>query len=336
MMFILIEFVDCASARFESLTLASTLTGRRKLAHRLQSAEEYVAQRGLLQPALQACVRLWRGPVIAKHFLVFQAAQKFDFPKLLRLKSTGRFEQPAKREKMCRQHRFQNRELLHQHPSNFRTAPQQSRRLINLIMRLRCRASFSQISDHGVQVMQQLLEPKLVGLVHKNKQQLIMVRRHRLRLLQLEQFRNLQIRTVGELSRLRRQRRWPGSRARRGLWRLDFMPKELLRISAQNFNLGVPREIALADERPDPFLPQRERIVGAEHDSIRPHRPHQKLQRPLIKHCGVDVKTVEIMAGRMLTLPARNRMMMPRIFQPPQQERETPAAVRETYTERAR
>ena len=82
--------------------------------------------------------------------------------------------------------------------------------------------------------------------------------------------------------------------------------------------------------------PKRERIVRTKHHPIRSHRFHQKLQRALIEHRRVCIKAVEIVAGRMLTFAARDRMMMPRVFQTPQQECKTPAAVSEANPQRAR
>jgi hypothetical protein len=59
------------------------------------------------------------------------------------------------------------------------------------------------------------------------------------------------------------------------------------------------------------------------------------LQRALVEYRGVGVEAVEVVAGRMFAVTARDRMMMPRIFQPPEQERKTPAAVRKADAERA-
>ena len=61
-----------------------------------------------------------------------------------------------------------------------------------------------------------------------------------------------------------------------------FRPEVLLLASCE--------KLLCADERPDAFLAQRKRIIGAQHHSIRSHRPHQKLQRALIKHRRVDEK----------------------------------------------
>src|SRR5258706_16325110 len=113
MMLILVEFVARAGARFESLPLGRAFAGWRKFAHRLQRPEEYVTQRGFFEASLQACVSLRCGPVITEHLLVLQAAEKFNLSKLFRLKSAGGLQQATKREKMPRQHRFQDRELLH-------------------------------------------------------------------------------------------------------------------------------------------------------------------------------------------------------------------------------
>ena len=98
---------------------------------RAQSVKEDIVQRRFSQAALQLRIGLRRRPVIAQHFFVLQAAKKFKLAKLLRLKSAGRLQLPAKCQEMRRQHRLQNRELLHQHASDLRAAPQQPRRFIS-------------------------------------------------------------------------------------------------------------------------------------------------------------------------------------------------------------
>ena len=111
-------------------------------------------------------------------------------------------------------------------------------------MRVWSLASLPQIRNHGIKVVQQFFEPQFVGLVHKNKQQLIVMRGQRLRPLQLKQFRNFQIGAVGELPRLGRERRRDGGRGRR-LIRSFFLfglePQELRRIPPQKFSLAVLR-----------------------------------------------------------------------------------------------
>ena len=140
--------------------------------------------------------------MIAQHLLVLQAAQKFQLAELFRLKSASRFQLSPKRQKMRRQHGFEDRKLLYQHASDFGASPQQSRCLIHLVVRFRIRSRPSQMRHHRIQIVQQFLEPQLVRLVHDDEQQLIVVLRRRLRMLQLQQFRHLEIGTVGELSGL--------------------------------------------------------------------------------------------------------------------------------------
>src|SRR5207248_9173355 len=49
---------------------------------------------------LELRVSFRRWPVIAQHLFIFQTAQEFEFAKLLRLEPAGRFELPAKSQKM--------------------------------------------------------------------------------------------------------------------------------------------------------------------------------------------------------------------------------------------
>ena len=128
--------------------------------------------------------------MVAEHLFVLQSAQEFQFAKLFRLKAAGRLQLPAKCQEMGRQHGLENRELLHQYASDLGAAPQQPRRLIRFVVRLRIRSGTFQIRNHSIHVMEQFLEPQFVSLMHDDEQHLIVVLRRRLRTLQLQQFRN--------------------------------------------------------------------------------------------------------------------------------------------------
>ena len=98
---------------------------------------------------------------------------------------------------MRRQHRFQDGELRHQDAQDFSAPPQQARRFINLVARCWVAANACQASHDGIQVVQQFFEPELVRLMDHDEQQFVMPLRLCLQLLQLQQFRNSQIRAVG-------------------------------------------------------------------------------------------------------------------------------------------
>ena len=64
-------------------------------------------QRRFTKPAQQFAVLFRHILVHVQHLLVFHAAQEFDLPKLLRLKSARGFQFVAKGEEVRRQHRFE-------------------------------------------------------------------------------------------------------------------------------------------------------------------------------------------------------------------------------------
>src|ERR1035438_9348994 len=74
---------------------------------------------------------------------------------------------------------------------------------------------------------------------------------------------------------------------------------------------------------------QREGIVRAQHHALGSHSSHQKLQSALVEYRRIYIEAIQIVAGRQLTNAVRHRMMLPRILQSPQQEREASPAVRE-------
>ena len=142
--FVPIQREHCPGACVESFALRRVLI-ELEVSHGPQCVEENIVQGRLAQSPFQQSVRFRRRPVIAQHFLVLQAAQEFQLAKLFRLKSAGWFQLAAERQKVGRQHGLENRELFHQHASNFRAAPQQARRFIDLVARLGIRTRSSQI-----------------------------------------------------------------------------------------------------------------------------------------------------------------------------------------------
>src|SRR5579863_5944363 len=201
---------------------------------------------------------------------------------------------------MCRQHGFKNRELFHQHARNFRAPPQQTSCLVNLIPRRRIRSRRLQIRDHRIQVVQKFLEPQFVSLVHHDEQQFVVMLRRRLRLLQLQQLRNLQVRTVSELlfrrlSQSRNRSCSSSSSSSSSLFlfgRLAFHSQKPLGVPAQQFILGLRRELTPADQRAHTFFSERKRIIRPQHHTIRAHGPNQKLQSMLIENGRIYVKAV--------------------------------------------
>src|ERR1700691_2740072 len=136
--------------------------------------------------------------MVTQHLFVFQTAQEFDLSKLLGLKTTRRIQFAAKSEKVRRQHGFENGELLHQYAHDFGAAAKQTRGLVNAIARSRIGARGAKVGNHGVEIVQQLLEPELVSLMNDNEQQFIVMWRGRDRVMERQQFRDAKIGAIGQ------------------------------------------------------------------------------------------------------------------------------------------
>src|SRR5262245_34076069 len=101
---------DRPGARMTSIGFSGVAVKGRSALQCRERLEEDITQRGLSQPPLKRGVHLRRRFVKTQERLIFQSAQEFQLAKLFRLKSACRTKPVAKGEKMCRQHRFQDRE----------------------------------------------------------------------------------------------------------------------------------------------------------------------------------------------------------------------------------
>src|SRR5579863_4015051 len=100
-------------------------------------------------------------------------------------------------------------------------------------------------------------------------------------MLQLEQFRNLQVGAVGELVAA-------GHDCAVGsgnLFFAAFKPKELPRIFTEYLSLCIRGKTASSNQRSNILLAERKRIIRAQQYPLLPHGIDQKLQSFLIKDC---------------------------------------------------
>src|SRR5579863_5615073 len=101
-------------------------------------------------------------------------------------------------------------------------------------------------------------------------------------MLQLQQLRNLEIRTVTELLAARHNRR-------RGLdlcttRKLFLQAEKLHGVLTQQARLSCSRLATRPNQRTNPVLAQWKGIVRSQHHPLRPHRLNQKLQRAGVEH----------------------------------------------------
>src|ERR1017187_285072 len=185
----LVQIANDLNTRLVLFFLASARA--RRLTDGPQRLEEYVAQRRLAQTPHQLRVGLRIGSMVAQKRLVFLAAKELDFAKLFRLESAGRIQLAAKSEEVRGQHSLQNGELINQQPHDLSAAPKYPRSLMAFFRACRmfpiwtilfraaapaarraagrgtgCSGGGFQAGGHFVQIVQQLLEPKLIDLVH--------------------------------------------------------------------------------------------------------------------------------------------------------------------------
>src|SRR5262245_62562871 len=120
-------------------------------------------------------MHLRRRLVVMEHLFVLQAAQEFYLTKLFGLKTASRSQPPAKGQKMGRQHRLQDRELFYQHAHDLGAAPQQPRGFVYFIARPGIRRRVAMVDGPGVEFVEQLLKPKLVGLMDDDEEHLVMM-----------------------------------------------------------------------------------------------------------------------------------------------------------------
>src|SRR5580704_5339851 len=258
---------------------------------RFESLEKNIAQGILAQAAEEDGVSFRSELVVAEHFFVFQAAEEFELAELFGLKTAGWSQLSAKCEEVRGQHRFEDGELLDQDAHYFRAAAQQARGFIHTITRGGIFASGAQVCDDSVEIVEQFLEPELVGLVNDDEKQFIVVLGRGFGMLEAQQFRNPEIGAVGELL--------PGAgviilagfvdSCRTGVdwttegivclrcavcgWRGGFLRQAEpgLRVRAEQFGCHIHRKLAFANERADALFTEWERIVGAEQDAVLAH-----------------------------------------------------------------
>ncbi len=162
-----------------------------------RALKKYVAQRIFAQAAEQDGVRFRRQLVVAEHFFVFQAAEEFELAELFGLKTAGGSQLFAKCEEVRGQHRFEDGELLDQHAHDFGAAAEQAGGFVHAVARGGIFAGGAQVRDDGVEIVQQFLEPELVGLVNDDEKQFVVVLGRGFGMLEAQQLRNLEIGAVG-------------------------------------------------------------------------------------------------------------------------------------------
>src|SRR5689334_1524811 len=132
-------------------------------------------------------------------------------------------------------------------------------------------------------------------------------------MLQLQQLWHSQIRTVRKLiaARLDRScRRWSAC-----LNRFGSQAKKFLGVPTQQEPLFGRRESTRTNQRANAMLSQRKRIVRPEHNPLRSHRFHEKLQCPSIEYGGVDVKAIKILFGWQVAVSMSDGVMLPCVLQ---------------------
>ena len=107
----------------------------------------------------------------AQNRFVFQARSEFDLAKLHGLKSAGGIQLVAKTEETNRSHGFQDVNLGDQQFFDLHHPPQRVRRLRGAV--------FFHRGDCGLKLVQDLLKPEFISLMHGNEKQLIVMRRRR-------------------------------------------------------------------------------------------------------------------------------------------------------------
>ena len=76
------------------------------------------------------------------------------------------------------------------------------------------------------------------------------------------------------------------------------------------------------------LLAERERIVRAEHHAARAKGVDKQSEGAAVKHRRVDAEAIEIVRRWVKRLSARDLTLVPRVFQPAEEEGEGTAAVR--------
>src|ERR1041384_6731530 len=123
---------------------------------------------------------------------MLQSGNKLNLAKLHRLKAARWIQLIAKTEEADRRHRLQKVNLRDQQLLDLDDSAQRERRFRDSI-------TLHQ-SDRGVDLVQDLLEPEFISLMHGDKEQLIVMRGRRQARLQFNHLRHAQIFVVRERS----------------------------------------------------------------------------------------------------------------------------------------
>src|SRR2546430_1414542 len=113
--------------------------------------------------------------------------------------------------------------------------------------------------------------------------------------------------------------------------------KESAGVLVQELLAGWHRQrLVGADEAADLLLPEREGVVGTEHDAVLAHDLDQKRERVPAEHSRVDVEPVDVGGRQTRAVLAHYVAVAPGIVDAPEKVRKAAAAVREAQLERAR
>ena len=125
---------------------------------------------------------------------VLQSGAELDGAELRRLEAARGTQVIAELEEIVRRHRLEHGELLDQQALDLDAAAEEAVRLERVVG--------VEQRDDRVELVQDLLEPELVDLVDDDEEELVVVRRIGLRVLQAEQIVEPEIAAVAERRRL--------------------------------------------------------------------------------------------------------------------------------------
>ena len=177
--------------------------GRRRLGHvpleRLarhrmplgfEKSEERVPERGLRHPPLQRASLRGSSLVALQRGLVLGAEHEFQLPELRRLEAAPRLQPRPEGEKFQRRHGLEHVDLGHHHLEDGEDPLQgveRARRVLPREERLQI-----------IHLVDQLLEPELIDLMHDDEERLVVLRPVGERLLEGEKLLQLEVALVGD------------------------------------------------------------------------------------------------------------------------------------------
>src|SRR5438876_7064499 len=153
----------------------------------------------LVKPIVAGEIRLHVG----KRRRAFVSEHKLNFPKLHRLKSRCGLEPIAETRERRRRHRLENVHLRHQHLHNCPYPLERMNRPEGIAR--------GEISPYFLELMEQLLEPQLVGLMNDDEEHLVVLGGRGTWLLKREQLLKIEIACVSQRRHIRHA---PCARAR--------------------------------------------------------------------------------------------------------------------------